>query len=224
MNVSKKVAVIFGVVGLAAGSASAIALQTHAAEKSAVNNMYMRGVMPAASGSVTAVSGNTITVTDKRTNTSFTVDLSSAVISKITPPVAGTKTKPTSTTISASAIAVGDMVTVEGTISGSNIVATKVLDGMFGFRGFGKQMGHGAAGTVTAVSGNTITLTGKDGKTYTVEAGSAAVKKIVVSSVADIKVGDTLMVNGNTSGTTITAKQIVDGAMGDREKEETPQQ
>jgi hypothetical protein len=32
------------------------------------------------------------------------------------------------------------------------------------------------------------------------------------------------MVNGNTSGTTITAKQIVDGAMGDREKEETPQQ
>jgi hypothetical protein len=178
---------------------------------------------------VTAVSSNTITVTDKRTGTSFIVDASSATIDKFAPPVSGTKptTKPTPTVITVSQIAVGDNVTIEGTVNGNNIVATKISDGMMfmgGFGGMGRGPGsRGAMGTVSAVNGSTITLTGKNGTTYTVNAGSATVKKVTDSSVSNIAVGDTLMVNGATSGDTITATNIVDGMLGSgKPKNTTP--
>ena len=124
MNISKKVAVLFGVVGLAAGTAGAIALQTHAADVSS-------------------------TATTAQTSSGFRHG---------TPPA--------------------------------------------------------AEGSVTAVSGNTITLTGKNGATYTIDAESAKVKKVSDSDVSNIAVGDTLQVNGSTSGSTVTATNIVDGVMG----------
>jgi len=226
MIVSKKVAVIFGVVGLAGGVAGTIAMQTHAASSSTATSsagqtgkQHMQRAMPAAAGSVTAINGNTITVSDKRTGTSYSVDASSAAIQKFTPPAAGAKPA-APTTITVSGIAVGDNVTVQGTVSGTNITATKIMDWSFmgsmrggpgGFMGHGPQ---GAFGTVSAVNGNTITLTGKDGKTYTVDASSASVKKVVTSSVSDIAVGDTLEVSGTTTGTSITAKSITDGQIG----------
>lgn len=76
-----------------------------------------------------------------------------------------------------------------------------------------QHMDMGAAGTVTAVNGNTITITGKDGTTYTVEAGAAAITKDMTASLTDIKVGDTIMAQGSTSGTTVTATAIHDGKM-----------
>jgi len=223
MNISKKVAVLFGVVGLAAGTVGAIAMQTHAATTSgstttAAASGFKHGTPPAAAGSVTAVSGNTITVTDKRTGTSYTVDAGNATIQKFTPPAGGATpaTKPTTATINVSGIAVGDNITVQGTVSGNNIAATKIVDGMMmGRGGFGAREGqHGAMGTVSAVNGNTITLTGKNGTTYTIDAGSATVKKVSDSSVSNIAVGDTLQVNGSMNGTTITATNIVDGMLG----------
>jgi hypothetical protein len=66
-------------------------------------------------------------------------------------------------------------------------------------------------GTVSAVNGTTVTLTGKDGKTYSVEAGSAAITKNMTVAVSDIKVGDTLMAQGSVDGTTVTATNIHDG-------------
>ncbi len=74
-------------------------------------------------------------------------------------------------------------------------------------------MGHhrGAAGVVTAVSGNMITVTGENGTTYTVDASGAKVSKIVELSVSDIKVGDRIGAHGTLSGTTITAEHIMDG-------------
>jgi len=222
MNISKKVAVLFGVVGLAAGTLGAIALQTHAADVSSTatttqtSSGFRHGTPPAAAGSVTAVSGNTITVKDKRTGTSFTVDATGATIQKFTRPASGTTptAKPTPTTISVSGILVGDNVTVQGTVSGTNITATKIMDGMMmGRGGFGRKGPHGAMGTVSAVNGNTITLTGKNGTAYTIDASSAKVKKVSDSSVSNIAVGDTLEVSGSTSGSTITATNIVDGLM-----------
>ncbi len=68
---------------------------------------------------------------------------------------------------------------------------------------------RGVAGTVTAVSGTTITLTGKDGTTYTVNAGTATVEKIETINASAIAVGDTLMVGG----TSVTAEHIMDGKM-----------
>ena len=237
MDISKKAAIIFSVVGLAAGTAGTIALQTHAADAPATTSTttgqhaaFKRGTPPAAMGSVTAVSGSTITVTDKKSGTSYTVNASAATIEKFTPPAAGTlstgsgsatkpTTKPAPVTISVSNIAVGDNVTVEGTVSGTTITATKIMDGammggmgrfgMGGARGFGGQ-----GGTVTAINGNTITLTGKNGTTYTVDASSASIKKVSTINVSGIAVGDTLMVNGTTSGTSISAKSIIDGMLG----------
>jgi hypothetical protein len=232
MQISKKVAILFSVVGLAAGTAGTIAFQTHAAgtgtatttATASQHSGFKRGTPPAAMGAVTAVSGNTITVTDKKSGTSYTVNAGSATIEKFTAPAAGAPStssgpaaRPAPTTISVSGIAVGDNVIVTGTVSGTTITATKILDGMMmggfgGFRGRGGQRGQG--GTVSAINGNTITLTGKNGTTYTIDASSATVKKVSASSVADIAVGDTLMVNGTTSGTTITAKNIIDGMLG----------
>jgi len=64
---------------------------------------------------------------------------------------------------------------VQGTVNGTNITATQIHDGI----GFGPGVrGLGMGGTVTAVSGSAITITGKDGKTYTVDAGSATAQKL----------------------------------------------
>lgn len=78
---------------------------------------------PGIMGKVTAVSGTTLTVTDLRNSTSYTVDASNAKVLKF---VSGQ----TPTTISVSGIAVGDTVGVRGTISGTTVTATDVMDGM----------------------------------------------------------------------------------------------
>ena len=176
-----------------------------------------QGTPPAAAGLVTAVSGTTITMTDMKSGTTYTVDATNAVITKrtkpTTAPVAGAA-RPTPTTITVSQGAVGDMVSVQGTVSGSNIVATKVQDGIFGYGGFGggkRGRGTGVMGTVTAVNGSTVTITGKDGKTYTVDASNSTVGKFQTITVSGISVGDTVGVQGTVSGTSVTAKNIMDG-------------
>ena len=80
-------------------------------------------------------------------------------------------------------------------------------------REHGPGMGRGAGvmGTVTAVSGNTVTVTDKDGTTYTIDATSAEVSKTSTITVSQIAVGDTVGVQGTVSGTTVTAKHIMDG-------------
>ena len=225
MKISKQVAVLFGILGLTAGTVGTIALESHAAGLTTTNTTqsatqtagHKMGTPPAASGTVTAISGSSITITNKQSNTSYTVDASNATIQKFTAPTSSdtSGSKPTPTTITISGISIGDTIMVQGTVSGTNVVATKIMDGMMGGRGgFGGRGHNGADGTVSAINGNTITLTGKDGKTYTVDASSASVKKVADSSVSNIAVGDTLMVNGTTSGTTITAKNITDGILG----------
>jgi hypothetical protein len=77
--------------------------------------------------------------------------------------------------------------------------------------GMRKQPGVG--GTVTAVNGNTVTVTGADGKTYTIDASAATVTKDETVSVSNIAVGDTVMANGTVNGTSVTATAIHDGKM-----------
>lgn len=71
---------------------------------------------PIIGGSVTAVNGNSLTVTNKGTAT-YTVDVASATITK-----AGV------TGATASNIAVGDNVIVQGTINGTSVTASSVID------------------------------------------------------------------------------------------------
>jgi hypothetical protein len=183
-------------------------------------------VKPGVSGAVSAKSGNILTVTGKN-GTTYSVDATNAAITKLTFGAAGTK--PASTTISLSQIIVGDNIMAQGTLSDTTLTATKITDGNFPAAGLGKNMGQkpAAFGTVGAVSSNTITLTGKNGTTYSVDATNAAITKITpgatgqkptstVISVSQIKTGDSLSVFGTVSGTNIVATKITDGNLAGR--------
>ena len=93
--------------------------------------------------------------------------------------------------------------------SDSTSTATKPAfeRGMMGGRGM--HHGRGAMGTVTAVNGNTITITRPDGSTATIDATNATVSKVVTTSLSDVNVGDRIGAHGTVSGTTITATQIM---------------
>ena len=82
----------------------------------------------------------------------------------------------------------------------------------------GKKDEHAATttvsvtGTVFAINGTTITLTGKNGAAYTIQAGGAEIVNdgTLNLSVSDIRVGDTLTVKGPLSGGVVTATHITD--------------
>jgi len=161
---------------------------------------------PAVMGKVTAISGNTITVTDPRSTAVYTVDATNAKVTK------------NGTASTVSAIAVGDMVGIQGTISGTNVTATAIMDGFY--RPKGGMMpasiiqGNGSpvvAGKVTAVSGNTLTITNNSNATYTVDATNAKIAKDnQVSTVSAIAVGDNLVVQGTFTGNSVAATSIID--------------
>jgi hypothetical protein len=171
----------------------------------------MAGRAPGVVGTVSAISGDSITLSSKgfgqnATATTYTVDATNATVTK-----AGAAS-------SVGSIAVGDTLMVQGTVSGDNVTATKINDGI--------QMGPGPAripgvfGTVSAVNGTTLTVTskggpvnqGSSGTTYTVNAsGATVIKNGATSTVSAIVTGDTVMVQGAVSGTTITATKISDG-------------
>lgn len=185
------------------------------------------------SGTVSAINGDSITVngtthgnsTTGTTPVVYTVDATNAKIVKIVSNTSGT-TPIAPATITISGINVGDTVMIQGTVSGTSVTATQITDGTFPAR-----VPPAATGTVSAISGSAITLTSKNGTTYSVDASNATIMKAPTASqtttgttptrptpttitVADIQVGDTLMVQGTTSGTSITATSIFDGVFG----------
>lgn len=73
-------------------------------------------------------------------------------------------------------------------------------------------------GTVVGSNNTSLTVTGRDRKTYIVDASLAAVFKPTssgnaTSSVSTILSGDTVAVFGTLSGNSVTATRIIDGAM-----------
>ena len=193
-------------------------------------------VKPMVFGTVSSVSGNTITVSTKimggfasstfavkgkkhKTSTStpvtiFTVDATNATVMK-----AGA-------TSTVSAVAVGDTVVVQGTLSGTNITATLIRDGMMKVPGMmgGDRNGQGnpanqvqgngqpvVEGTVSSISGSTLNITNKSNVQYAVDATNARiVKGNATSSISDIAVGDILVVQGPVNGSAITASLVLD--------------
>ena len=171
-------------------------------------------------GTVTAINSTSITLTGSN-NTTYTVDASNAKFLKIG---SGGTTAPTTITIAD--INVGDTIMVRGTFSGTTVTATQILDGKLPTR-----VKPAANGTVSAVNGNTITLTSKNGTTYSVDATNAKILKAsgqtttgtsttrptpTTITVANIQVGDTLAVQGTVSGTSVTATSIFDGKFAGR--------
>jgi hypothetical protein len=184
-----------------------------------------RGIL----GQVTAESGTSLTVASRgfgpnAATTTYAVDASKATVDK-----AGT-------TIVLSDVAIGDSVMIEGTVSGTNVVATKIHDGlpprgMMGGRGWDKDnasstprgmgmmppaiQGNGqplVGGTVSAVSGSTITITNNNGgSTYSIDASGAKITKAGAAiALTQIAVGDAVLAQGTVNGTNIVATTVID--------------
>lgn len=69
------------------------------------------------------------------------------------------------------------------------------------------------AGKVTAVSATSITVKSTDGytATYVVAATTAVVKNGAQGKIADVKVGDSVRIEGTKAGSTVTATHLMDG-------------
>ena len=213
--------------GAALATTVSAAAPTTSTAQSVRGQTGMHGHSPGVFGIVSAINGNSITVTSKQfnrgataTSVTYTVDASSATVTK-----AGAAS-------AVSNIAVGDTIMIQGTVNGTTVTAKVIYDGILNgmpsTNGQHRMNGQkpGVFGTVSAINGNSITITSKQFSkgataatattvTYTVDASGATVTKAgATSSVSNIMVGDTLMVQGTVSGTTVTAKTIRDGVMG----------
>jgi hypothetical protein len=194
------------------------------------------GMSPGVFGTVSAVDGDTLTVTSvtrMRPNATTTPATSSVVYA-----VDATNAKiykgSATTTVSVSDIAQGDTVMVQGTISGTNVTATVIRDGAFPRpvggstmpgKGFGRSasstasttpiiQGNGepvVGGSVTAISGTTLTVTNTSNVTYTIDAASATVVvKGASSTLTNVAIGDNVIVQGTVDGNAVTASSIID--------------
>ena len=183
---------------------------------------------PAVVGKVTTVSGNTLTVTSQPWHrgpkgstttqvTVYTVDASGATVTK------------DGKLSSVSGVSVGDFVVVRGSVSGTTVTATSIRDGKMGglrMRGDWDKdasstpvmppiQGNGdpvIGGTVSAVTGSTLTVAAKAGQTYSVDASGATIAKRGVTNAAlsNVSVGDAVVVQGTVSGTTVQASSVLD--------------
>jgi hypothetical protein len=185
---------------------------------------------PAVVGTVSAISGDILTVSGKQftKSTTFGVAPTSTTITYTVDATNATVTK-AGVASSVSAITIGDMVAVQGKVSGTNVTATSIRDGMM-TRGTGKDAGTGTStnansaanlvagngqpivgGSITAISGNTLTVTNKSNVTYTVDAtNSKFLQGTTVVTISGLKVGDTVVVQGTVNGNNITASTVID--------------
>jgi hypothetical protein len=170
-------------------------------------------------GKVTAISGNIITINTKNDSENNTSAAPATTVLTIDATTARILRGETAITIAD--VAVGDNIVVQGIKTGTNIVAGLIRDGKVGNGNEGDNnqallqiKGNGqpiVSGKVSATSGSTITITNSSNITYTIDASSAKIiqgKNTI--SVSDVKVGDLLLVQGNITGTAVTASIIIE--------------
>lgn len=176
-------------------------------------------MMPAVIGKVSAVNGNILTVISKQgfnkteaTSTiTFTVDATNAKLLR------------GNTIITLSNIAVGDNVIVQGTVTGTSVVATIIRDGKVGngnendnnqallqIQGNGQPV---VAGIISAINGSSLMITTNNSSsiTYTIDAANAKIiqgKNTILLS--GVKIGDSVIVQGTVNGTSVIASTIID--------------
>ena len=193
-------------------------------------------------GTITAIDGSTITLSARAggppgqssSSTATTVSVTTTDSTTVSSAVAG----------SLPDIAVGDQISAMGTGSATALTATSVTDngtnattdiggpggGGFGGGGQGTPPGGSAggaagggqpdtsrmrvAGKVTAIDGSAITVTTSTGTAKITVSPSTTYSTTETVALADLKVGDTAMVQGATSGSTVAATSIRIGAFG----------
>jgi len=182
-----------------------------------------RGMVPGVFGTVSAVSGDTLTVT----SSGFGRNATSTPVTTYTVNAAGATIVKNGATSTVSAIAVGDRVMVRGTVSGTSVTATAVNDGVMPGQGMGRNKGDATStrpmspiqgngepvigGTISAMSGATLTVTNKSSVTYTVDASNAKiVKGNATSTLASVAVNDNVVIQGAVNGNSVVATSIID--------------
>ena len=66
-------------------------------------------------------------------------------------------------------------------------------------------------GSITAVSGTTLTITNTSNVTYTIDASNAKIIKNGTSTtISNVATGDNVIVQGTVNGTSITASSVID--------------
>jgi hypothetical protein len=200
---------VAGFIGVAVASSALAAPDKHSLMG------WGRDMHPGVVGTVASVSGTAIIVTSTQphatTPTTFTIDASKATVTKNNAPS------------SVSAIVVGDTVAVAGTVNGTTVTATKIIDGAIMDKKKGKNLidelahikGNGQpiiAGTVSAVNGNSITISNGGGATYAINVSTAKVVKLGVANAiaSSIAVGDMVVVQGAVNGSAVTASTVID--------------
>ena len=215
MDSKKYISLVIATATLAsiALTSSAFAL-TEGGRPAGMSQRPGKGVMMSVSqivGSVTAVSGNTVTVSGKQgvgaknaATATFSVDATNAKITKNN--VAGT----------IASILVGDEVMIQGKVTGTNVAAKMIRDGVKPadriepvLEGNGQPV---VAGSVTAVSGNTITITNKSNITYTIDATGAKflVRGVAMPTISNVAPGDMVVAQGTVNGNAVVATSIID--------------
>jgi hypothetical protein len=185
---------------------------------------------PGVFGTVASISGTTLTVTSKmpqkKTDLSGTIGMTATAVTYTVDASNATVTKDNAAS-TVSAIAVGDTVMVQGTVSGTNVTAKTIRDGVMMQKGTKPgtpgQTGTSPApiitgngqpvvgGSVTAESGSILTITNKSNVTYSVDATSATIEKgNAASTLSSVAVGDTVIVQGAVNGSSITASSVID--------------
>lgn len=148
------------------------------------------GQRPAAAGRVSAIHGDSLTVTGPGGQT-WTINVSS-----------GTTYREERATTTLSDVHVGSMIAVRGTTSGTTVAAIDVAIFM-----------PRSGGIVSAINGQTITVTrfGGSANTITVSESTTYRRADQTASFSDIKRGSEIFAEGTRSGTTLqaTAVQIV---------------
>jgi len=183
------------------------------------------------SGTVTAVNGTTITVTTKD-NVVYTVDASGAIFRQTPAAPSATGSRPASNTIAITDIKAGDTIMARGELKDLNLAAKEVIKGELPLFNAGERPGQerrpggendrgpaiGAMrpriiGSITAVNGTALTVTGADSAAYIVDAAKAkvfgAARGNGDKAVADLKTGDKVAVEGEFTVSPIVASAII---------------
>ncbi len=170
-------------------------------------------------GTVSSISGNKITISGKTgfgtstTASVFTVDVTSAKILR------------NNATSTISSITKGDLILVQGTTNGTNIVATIVRDDFRPGLGIANGNKNGqknntnqiqgnkqpvVMGTVSMINGSTIIITNNNNVQYTIDVTNAKIlKNNATTTILGIAKGDSVFVQGTINGTSsITASMV----------------
>lgn len=207
---NKKYISLLVAIGISLGliATSPVFAQTNSSSGKGIGKVERQIKKPIITGTVATINGISFTVTTKAKHkggvaTTYIVDASNATVTK------------NGVVSTISSIAVGDKVMIQGTLNGTNVVAQTIRDGITKklpaepiIQGNGQPI---VAGSVTSISGSTITITNKSNVIYTIDASNAKILvKNQTSSISNVIVGDNLIVQGTVNGTSVVASSVID--------------